>query len=373
MALSQLQSYSNYSTAYALVNTGSITSGNATGAQFISQQNVSVVRGLAGVNDVFGMTDTEVSTYVREPLSKTVCPGLPQGYSCVFGFSVSGINTTVFSKIALPYEILKGHFPKTSEGDAIAIDQGLSDALNVSIGDNLVFGQFVQARNGSSELQNVTAAIVGVYAPPPLNAFSQLGSVMDINRFSYYFPAYRNLYSSIWVSIKSPDLVQQTGQALQSLFPHYQVYYPQSVIDKTVPLLRAASNTYALTSIVTLAAATLSIISVRILDYQSRKTELGLYIIQGWSPRDIFGYEMWLGLEYGAVGAGLALVLGLLSKESVINLIGFGQAPISVPTNSGVFYLAFMAVVAGSILLSFGMSLLDYSKIRKALPIQLIR
>jgi ABC-type antimicrobial peptide transport system permease subunit len=373
IALSQVQAYSRYSSSYVLVGTGVITSGPPTGNSLITQKNVTYVRSIPQVESVFGAVNTGVSTYVNGSQRESICPGIPQGYSCILGFSLTGLNTTVITRIAIPYQIVSGHFPTAKEGNAIAVDQRLSNQLNISVGDRLTFGQFVQTSGGASELQNVTAIVEGVYVAPPSDAFSELGAIMDMDQFLLHYPAYRGLYSSLWVSVENPDSVQGVGQTLRGAFPNYQVYFPQSLIGQTVPLLRAASNTYSLISVITIALAAISTLSTRVLDYQSRRRELGLYLTQGWRNRDILNHEVWLGFEYGIIGAALALIVGFLIRGPTIGLIGFGEFAISLPIDTGTFALTTTIVVLAILILSLGASWLNYVRVRKLLPLQLLR
>jgi len=196
---------------------------------------------------------------------------------------------------------------------------------------------------------------------------------MDLKEAIALFPAYQGLYSSAWISTSDLASVKATGRILQNMFPSYHVYYPQSLLEQSTQVLQAASNTYNLLSILAMASAMAATLTVRTLDFQSRKSELGVYLSQGWRTSDLIRHEIELSVVYGLIGGTIAILLGFLSRDSIIGLIGFGMSITQLSTNQGPYLLATVEVFAFALFFSLLVPIFNYSRLNKISPVRLFR
>lgn len=381
IAFSELQNYSNYSFGYVVVSTNTYSNYPSNNTAYLTEQNLSSIRSIQGVEGVYGMT--YIGAYIpltgRLNQSYVQCEGKsyqrpPAGISQILGASILAVNTSVFSKSSLPYQIIEGRFPHQNETDAIAVNDITAKCLGLSIGDSYVIAD----SSPSGQSFNATLRVVGIYETPSVTGTDIGGGltgegIMSLEPAIRIFPFWQGRYTLAWVVLANLNDVARVGSVVQGMFPNFGVYYPSSQLEQTLSLLKDASSSYNLVTYLALFSGIAAVATVRLLDIQSKKKEFGLYLSQGWKRKDILRYEIELSIFYGLMGSLLAIILSGLLRNIVTGMVGFSN--VVSAEGPGFFSLVqtMSVMVIAAMTISLIVSLAIYRKVIASTPGTLIR
>jgi len=381
LVFSELQNYSNYSFGYVVVSTNTYSNYPSNNIAYLTEQNLSSIRSIQGVEGVYGMI--HISAYI--PLvgklnqSYVQCEGKsyvspPAGVSPILGAGILAVNTSVFSKSALPYQIIEGRFPYQNEIGAIALNDITAKCLGLSIGDSYVIAS--SSPNGQSF--NATIKVVGIYKTPsvagPDTGEGLTGEgIMSLGPALRIFPFWQGRYTLAWIVLANLNDVARVGSYIQGMFPNFGVYYPFNQIDQTLRLLRDANSSYNLVTYLALFSCVGALTTVRLLESRSKKREFGLYLSQGWKMKDILRHEIELSMFYGLIGSLLAIVLSGLLRNVVTEMIGFSNVVSPEGLGLGSLEQTMFIIVIVAITTSLIVSLLIYRRVISSTPGTLIR
>ena len=385
-ALSQLQAYSRYSAGYVVVDTGWSYQGQAP-AVFISDQNISTIRAMGGVGQVYGILQIGsvlelkgaiASTYYQSNCTGSIPPPPPGIKHIDLGAKIVAFNTSAISYTNLPYQIVAGRFPLMSETDAVAINSQTHQCLGLNLGDSFTLSQDVTLSSGANQWYNATLHVVGIYTSAPsigtdIGGGQMPEGVMGLDAALTRYPFYAGRYSSAWVVASNVDEVDRVGSQIRSTFPSLRVSSPENLVQQTIPLLAAATASYSLVTYLALASAIVAIFAVKSIDFGRRRPEVGLLLSQGWKSSDWYKLELEVSALQALGGGFLALLLSYLLKDAVIGLVGFKGPLSTVQYQLFDYEIAFMVVMATAVLVCWLTTSIAYLRTRKLTPVSLIR
>lgn len=395
-ALGQLQAYSRYSAGYVVVDTGSYSSGQAP-TVYISQQNISTIKGMNGVSQVYGILQIGSGlpvlkavggqwqgigaigkAYLQSNCTGPIPPPAPNIRYSELGANIVAFNTSAIPLTNLPYQVVTGRFPGVNETDAIAVNSQTQQCLGLSVGDAFTLSQEVTLGSGALQWYNATVHVVGIYTSAPsigadIGGGQMPEGIMGVNAALTRYPFYAGRYSSAWVIVGNVNDVQQIGGQIQSTFPSFRASYPQNLVQKTIPLLEAAANSYSLVTYLALASAAVAIFAVKSIDFGRRRPEAGLLVSQGWKNGDLLKFELELSALQGIAGGFVALLLSYLLRDTVIGFIGFGNLLSGVQLQFFDYEIVFLVVMATAVLVCWLATSFAFVRTRKLTPVSLIR
>ena len=358
---------------------------------YISNQNISLMNAIGGVNAVYGMLRIGIMVplqgAIEANLEKSNCSqglgllsNLPSGIKSVaLGGSIIAFNTSAITQTALPYQIVYGRFPGVNETDAVAINIQTHQCLGLNLGDSISTYQDVSSSSSTKpQWENATLHVVGVYTTPPIigpdvGTFQMPSGIMGLNAALTRFPIYSGRYSSAWVVVGDVRNVNGVGENIRATFPKLNVYYPSSLVQQTVNVLDVANETYNIITYLALISAVLVIFFVGIYDLQGRLPDLGLYTSQGWTKSSVLKYELQLSALSGVLGGVFAVVLSFVLGKSIAGMIGFQEISPTLTYQASYYALADATIVVVALAVSLLSSYVGLRRAMKRMPIELLR
>lgn len=239
--------------------------------------------------------------------------GIVSSHGNALRVAITAIEPAVEAKISLQAEnITQGRFLSPDDGDAILIGQGLADALQVSVGDNVI----LLGRSKNESMRQHSMTVVGIYDlhMPEAEKGTVLIPLVDAQTLYNL----RNQSTEVAIFLQQVGTEDSVMSALQTRLPNYEVDSWQTLrpeIRQALDTKFAASSFF---GIVVLFIASIGILNLMLMAVFERTREMGVLAALGMTGRQITGLFLLEGSFIGVVGAVIGCGLGGL----LVGLIG---------------------------------------------------
>lgn len=269
---------------------------------------------------------------------------IPEGFVSALGFPDAG--SAVGQKVTIA--VRKSFNP---EDLTTAIQSGVD--LNTVISD--------ASENNSEEVEFVVAGVMKkpTTAQPGTELYllageSDVKQIQEINtKGTDSYQKYTNIYARIQGGENETKLLKAQENIKSAGYASFSVKDTQQFLNQAINVLQGIVAAFSLIAVV---ASLFGVINTMYISVLQRTREIGLMKALGMRKRDVsrlFRFEAaWIGFLGGAIGAGLAYVLGLLLNPWITRKLelGDGQVLLEFKIEQTIFLvigLMLVAVIAG--------------------------